>query len=383
MEVNLNGTCCHNFMQQQEQLLSSILYPFLSIASSIDEESCGDKEEEVAESTACKQKMEDMDGQKLNWREHDWCSDWTIELVLEGRREGEKSETRDSSQIVRSFKVHLAKIAVGPRRCEYFTALAGNGGFSESNTRTSRIELSSKTLIDMFDILLDYVYDLRWQWQERIDLLPLYRLADRMGNESFKKQLLEEAELCDWDKENAKIFIERGKFWNCEEVTRQLKLYFSDLIACNYDLWPIREKFFDVPFWLSILDDYHEQPHMFFHHPGQYWERTHSLPLHVMQAFESGITIEQFTALTDKKYIRGPSDCDFEYLKFSDKFASYDDYMFRLSDFQKSCIGRIAEMWHILEPSVRGEIAEFVSMRPILNKELILELTRQIDPGSE
>jgi hypothetical protein len=91
------------------------------------------------------------DNDHLNWRlaPEESHSDWKIQIMSSL---DEKAENR----IIETYHVHKHMVAVGSKKCEYFSRLF-KSSFSESNYATSCIELDSLAA-DAFTVFLDYMY---------------------------------------------------------------------------------------------------------------------------------------------------------------------------------------------------------------------------------
>lgn len=117
------------------------------------------------------------DEHRLDWRVHGSYSDWKL-IVLREEDNGDKSKGT-------VYDLHKVALALGRRRCTYFTALFEFKEHADPDCTTSTIQISN-SLAAAVPCLLDFVYDLPSFKIQKDMATPLHSLGDRMGNQPLK-----------------------------------------------------------------------------------------------------------------------------------------------------------------------------------------------------
>jgi len=181
--------------------------------------------------------------QPLSWRlppeiSH---SDWTIETLVNGKIHG-------------SYPVHKNMLSVGTKRSPYFACMFDQQRlpFSESQTRTSRIELNGAAA-EAFPPFLDYLYSKSDELAiTHHSAAALYHLGQYFGVAALQKRA-KRFWKDEMTVENCAIYYDQSKLFANQKLRRAVIEKCADyLCEIDPDYSPIFDAS-DIGLWLQIL----------------------------------------------------------------------------------------------------------------------------------
>lgn len=221
--------------------------------------------------------------QPLSWRlppeiSH---SDWTIETLVNGKIHG-------------SYPVHKNMLSVGTKRSPYFACMFDQQRFpfSESQTRTSRIELNGAAA-DAFPPFLDYLYSKNDELAITHDsAAALYHLGQYFGVAALQKRA-KRFWKDEMTVENCAIYYDQSKLFANQKLRRAVvEVCTDDLYEIDPEDSPIFDAS-DIGLWLQILQ-------------AKQWEETGYLS-YLISTFctrhMDEIDAETFVELTNEQYM--------------------------------------------------------------------------------
>ena len=290
------------------------------------------------------------------------CGDWTIELSRSSTTERDQAQRFRQSHV---FVVPMRILARGERKCGYFARLFESGTFSESQTKTSHLQVD-QLAITAFPQMLDYMSDESTPLSITTETATaLYYLADYFENDTLGSHV-EEFLKSDIALANSGMYYKHSKALQTETITEMIAARCGTEIR---QIEPAHEivQIADLNFWQEVMKRKKSDANV--NYEREYNSPTASrLLLEVFKKREAEISPEMFHDLLKKDYIQKiAGDAALDLLLLGQKFAGSRD--------ETSCLQnrRLRALTELSCSEFRGSQARLEKLPPSLLASLVMQ----------
>ena len=313
----------------------------------------GDKMSKTYDSDDDEEPPPSLEEGHLSWRlpAEESHSDWTIEIAEANASRGEDDGTIRFSHV---YHVHKNVLSVGPKKSLYFERLFQNKNFSESDTKTSRIELNHKAVL-AFPQMLDYLYS----QEHKLELTTDDATALCFLGQYFEMHRLrwEASRFCknDMSLETVATYYQHAKIFLDEKISKLVAKKCCDelgLIAIDSQLVKVS----DVALWRDIIQLIRDGRSGLFY-DSKYLSR---LIAEFCSTHKEEVDSETFTHFTDATHMLVVAkEAAVPLLQLEGHFTPTSNTSELLSSLQGRCVGALASSWRSIDvPSLQHALSK-------------------------
>ena len=290
----------------------------------------------------------------LSWRlpAEESHSDWTIEIAEANAGGGEDDD--GTIKVSHVYHVHKNVLSVGPKKSLYFERLFQNKNFSESDTKTSRIELNHKAVL-AFPQMLDYLYS----QEHKLELTTDDATALCFLGQYFEIHRLrwEASRFCkiDMSLDTVATYYQHAKIFHDEKISKLVAKKCCDelsLIAIDSQLVKVS----DVALWRDIIQLIRDGRSGLFY-DSRYLSR---LIAEFCSNHKEQVDSETFTHFTDATHMLVVAkQAAVPLLQLEGYFTPTSNTSELLSSLQGRCVGALASSWRSIDvPSLQHALSK-------------------------